>query len=30
MTDGTVLRLSRKNRAKLKGIIGYAAHSESA
>ena len=30
MTDGTVLRLSRKNRAKLKRLIGHAVHSESA
>jgi len=30
MTDGTVLRLSRKNRAKLKLLIGRLAHSESA
>jgi len=30
MMDGTVLRLSRKNRAKLKRLIGHAVHSESA
>ncbi len=30
MTDGTVLRLSRKNRAKLKMLIGRTAHPETA